>query len=224
MTRRDYIAALVGILAVRPAIRVLAQDGASVAESITYRFENDKFLVPRIELVISDGSGRLVFERRGLAAPVSRDVRVGARASSEVDSLLARLNFLGSSEVYQTREDHSNLGTTTISVRNPSAERAVSFNYTANADMAEVASLLRGVANREIYRFDIETAARYQPLELPKLLEAFANEMRLGRITEPAEIAPLIEELADDPTVPLIGRNQARKILDAVAKSKRAGK
>lgn len=219
MTRREYIAALLATLALQPAIRALAQDGASAAESITYRFANDKFLVSRIELVISDGSGQLIFERRGLAAPVSRNVRVGARASSEVDGLLARLDFLGSSEVYQTREDHSNLGTTTISVRKSSAEREVSFNYTANADMAQVASLLRGVANREIYRFDLETAARYQPLELPKLLEAFANELRLGRITDPTEIAPLIEELADDPTVPLIGRNQARRILDSFAKS-----
>lgn len=201
-----------------------AQDGAVAKESIVYKFENDRFLIPRIDLELSAGSGRLVFSRKGISEPVTCDVKIGAATAAELQERLDRLDFLNSHEVYQTKEDHSNLGTTTISVRRGASDRDVSFNYTANRDMSEVASMLRGIANREIFRFDIETAARFQPLELPTLVEALSNELHLDRVTEPELLLPLLEEVADDSSLPLIARNKARKVVDAIRAGGRSRK
>ena len=216
---RNSVLSLAFVLAGLGLWPVFAQTGSTASESITYRFENDRFLIPRIRLEITPVGGRLVFSRRGLSEPVTRDVPVAEATTVRLRERIERLGFLKSTEVYQTKEDHSNLGITTIGIRSGGYDRDVSFNYTANRDMAEVASLLRGIANREILRFDIETAIRFQPLEIPNLIESLTRELNLGRVTDAELLMPLLDEIADDPTLPLIGRNQARKLLEKIRKT-----
>ena len=165
------------------------------AASFTYRFENERFQVTRIDLTIGAGDeGRLVFSRKGLTRPVERSVRIAPAVRRQLDDLVARLDFFASGEDYQTPEDHSNLGKVTIA-----ASRA----------SAELASTLRGIANREMFAFDLETAIRFQPLETPRLIQALGDEIQLGRITDPGALAPLLQAIADDVSLPLIARNRA---------------
>jgi hypothetical protein len=183
---------------------------SSEAASFTYRFENDRFQVTQIDLTIGAGDeGRLVFSRKGLARPVERSVRIAPAVRRQLDDLVARLDFFASGEDYQTPEDHSNLGKVTIAASRASAAREVVFNFTTNRDMAALASTLRGIANREMFAFDLETAIRFQPLETPRLIKALGDEIQLGRITDPGALAPLLQAIADDVSLPLIARNRA---------------
>jgi hypothetical protein len=68
--------------------------------------------------------------------------------------------------------------------------------------------------------FDIDTAERYQPLDLPKQIELLENDLRLVRIAEPEQLIATLEEIAGDDTQPLIARNHARRVIEAIKKGK----
>src|SRR5262249_42546939 len=90
---------------------------APAPTSLSYRFDNPRFQISRIELEVdASGVGHLVFTKQGLSKPVTRDVRVAEPVLRQLDDLLGRLDFLRSDATYQTKEDHSNLGTTTVGV------------------------------------------------------------------------------------------------------------
>jgi hypothetical protein len=189
--------------------------------SFTYRFEQERFIVSRIDLKIDTrGEGRLVFVRKGLTRPVERPVRITEGVARQLDELVSRLGFFASHEVYQTADDHSNLGSVTLAASRAGLTREVVFNFTENRDMATLASTLRGIANREMFAFDLETAVRFQPLETPHIISALDNEIELGRITDPLALAPLLREIADDVSLPLIARNRAGALAGRIAASK----
>jgi len=195
---------------------------ASAPTALVYRFDNPRFQISRIELdVDASGAGRLVFTKQGLSKPVVREVSVAEPILHQLDELLGRLDFLRSGASYQTKDDHSNLGTTTVGVTRSGERHEATFNYTENRDLAAVATTLRGVANREIFVFELETAMRFQPLDTPALINALDQEIKLGRITDPGALAPLLREVADDSSLPLIARNRAA---DLVGRIEQAGR
>jgi hypothetical protein len=144
------------------------------------------------------GEGKLVFTRKGVARPVERTVRIQSDAVADLSARLGRLGFVDSAEVYQSKVDHSNLGTVTIVASQGGKSREVRFNYTENREMDGLVSLLRGLANREVY----EDIARQ-------------------RVADPLPLVPLLREMADDMTLPLIARNRANELANEIEKSKR---
>jgi hypothetical protein len=68
--------------------------------------------------------------------------------------------------------------------------------------------------------FDLQTAMRFQPLEMPHIIAALESEIELGRITDPEALAPLLREIADDVSLPLIARNRAGALAGRLAASK----
>src|SRR4029079_4468980 len=110
----------------------------------------------------------------------------------DIDAALDRLRFLDSTEVYQTRSDHANLGQVHIEVVRGYRRRETEFNYTTNKDMAAIQTIFRGIANREMYAFDLETAIRFQPLDTPKLLGTLTEEVDRDNVTDPAALLPLL--------------------------------
>jgi hypothetical protein len=190
-----------------------------VGDEVVYRFRSDRFVVSSVDLEIgAGGKGRLVFARKGLAKPVEREIVVAEPVVREIDEAIARLRFLESTEAYQTSSDHSNLGQVTIAVTRAGAHRETEFNYTTNKDMAELQSLLRGLATREMYAFDLETATRYQPLDTPKLLGTLDDEVARGSITDPAALVPQLRAIAEDVSLPLIARNRATALVAKLSK------
>ncbi len=194
---------------------------ASAMPNVEYHFQNERFLISKIDLELDPtGRGRLVFVRKGLTKPVSRDVSIAPEILVEIDRLFGRLGYLESNETYQTEKDHSNLGEVVIAVVRGEMRREAKFNYTANRDMASVQTMLRGIANREIYVFDIETAAQFQPLDTPRLLQTLGDEIDAGRLTGVDALLPLLRRLADDVSLPLIARNRAASLVAKVEKAR----
>ena len=189
--------------------------------SIRYRFENDRFLIPRIELSIDgSGTGRLAWEKKDSPKPLSRDVRVSEQGLAELSNLLERLNFLHSSEEYQSAEDHGNLGSTAIRVSRGEMSREVVFNYTRNKDADALGRLLRGIANREMFVADLEVAVLHQPLETPAALATLAQEHARVRIGDAVALLPLLKTIADDMSLPLIARNRANDLAKAIERGR----
>ncbi len=206
---------------VAAAPQQIPEAGAGKDFSIRYRFENARFLIPRIELSIDgSGNGRLEWEKKDAAKALSRQVRVSQSGLAEIVDLVERLNFVRSVEQYQTAEDHGNLGSTSIRVSQGELSREVVFNYTRNKDADALGRLLRGIANREMYVADLELAVQHQPLETPAALSVLAQEHARGRIGDAVALLPLLESIIDDMSLPLITRNRASDLVKAISKGR----
>ncbi|HEU4389450.1 MAG TPA: hypothetical protein VFV34_16725 [Blastocatellia bacterium] len=192
--------------------------------SFKYKFENERFYIPFIEVdVTPNGSGGLKFKRGESDETIERDLKVLPGTVDRLNRLIDRLSFLTTEDDYQSKKDFSHLGWITVTVRRGSRERTVRFNYTTNPSINEMADILRGIATQEIDLFDLDLALKHQPLETPRIMETIESDLRLDRIAEPERIVAALREIAGDDTLPLIARNHATRLVSAIQKGKYKG-
>ncbi|HSO73789.1 MAG TPA: hypothetical protein VLU47_03050 [Blastocatellia bacterium] len=202
-----------------------AQNGAGEAipegVSFSYKFENPRFYVPLLEMIVRpDSSGELRFKRGESDEMLDLKFKLMPATLARIRQLCETSKFLTSDAEYQDKKDFSHLGWINLSAREGERSRKVRFNYTLNPEIRELADIFRGIATQEIHVFDMETAQQYQPLDLPGRLDALQNDLRLERLAEPERmLAPLLE-IAGDDTQPLIARNQANRIIEGIKKGK----
>ncbi|HVG19137.1 MAG TPA: hypothetical protein VNI02_08790 [Blastocatellia bacterium] len=186
-----------------------------------YRFENARFYIPLIEVdVASNGSGELRFKRGESDEVIDRKLKLLPATVARMRELYERTRFLTSDDDYQDKKDFSHLGWKSLYMRQGGRERKVRFNYTPNLEIRELTEIFLAVATQEMHLFDIETSQQYQPLDLPRLLDALENDLKAQRVAEPEQMLPALKEIAGNDTQPLIARNHATRIADGIKKGK----
>lgn len=197
-----------------------ASDSSEI--SYTYKFENQRFHIPLIEIDLgSNGAGQLRFKRGESDEVLDLKVKLLPATISRIRELFGATRFIGTDTDYQDpKHQFQHMGWMTLGARQGANERKARFNYTTNVQIKELQEIFRGIASQEIALFDIENAERYQPLDLPKQLEILGNDLGLERITEPERLLTALNEIANDDTQALIARNQAKKLVDAIRKGK----
>lgn len=200
----------------------LADGSATAGEmSFSYRFENPRFHIRWIEIDLGpNGTGELRFTRGESDEVLDFKVNLLPATLLRIRSLFQVSRFLTSETAYQDERDLSHLGWTTLGAKQGASERKVRFNYTKNSEIKELEEIFRGIATQEMSLFDIENAAHYQPLDLPKQIEMLESDLRLERITEPERVLASLNEIAGDDTLPLIARNHAKRLAEAIKKGK----
>jgi hypothetical protein len=191
------------------------------AASFGYKFENTRFYIPLIEIdVSSDGSGELRFKRGESDEVIDRKLKLLPTTVARIRELYDRARFLASDDDYQDKKDFSHLGWKSLYMRQGGRERKIRFNYTTNLEIRELTDIFLAVATQEMHLFDIETSQQYQPLDLPRLLDALENDLRGQRVAEPEQMLAALKEIAGNDTQPLIARNHATRIADSIKKGK----
>lgn len=186
-----------------------------------YRFENPKFDIPCMELEFDGtGKGRFSFHRKEATEAVTSPLELLPETLQKIRGYLEALQFLDSSEIYQGERDASYLGTATIGVRQGSKERRVSFNFTRNETMRELAAVLRGITLQEYRVFLIELARQHEPLDLDKQLLSLESELKNGWLAEPVKLLPLLRQLRDDDVL-LMVRRRAERLIRQIEKKER---
>jgi hypothetical protein len=199
------------------AAAVSAQPDASYG----YKYEGSRFYVSLIEIDLSaDGSGELRFKRGESDEVITLKVKLLPETIGRIRQLYSDSQFLGSSEDYQSKKDFSHLGWTTLSASQGERQRKARFNYTHNELINELALIFRAISTQEMHLFDMETAAQYQPLDLPRQLESLENDLRLHNIAEPERLLGPLRDLAGNDSLPLIARNHAGRIITSIEKKK----
>jgi hypothetical protein len=189
--------------------------------SFGYRFENTRFYIPLIEIdLASDGTGELRFKRGESDEIIDRKLKLLPATVARIRELYERTHFLTSDKNYQDEKDFSHLGWMSLSMRQGERERKVRFNYTLNLEIRELAEIFRSIATQEMHLFDIETSQQYQPLDLPRLLDALESDLKSQRVAEPDRMLAALYEIAGNDTQPLIARNHAVRIADNIKKGK----
>jgi len=208
------------------ATSVLAQKPQSIngaaapgEMSFSYKFDGARFPLRLIEIDLGpDGAGELRFTRGESDEVVDCKVKLLPATTARIRNLFEVSDFLASSAEYQDKRDFKHMGRITLGAKQGARERKVRFNYTLNPHMKELEEIFRGIASQEISLFDIENAERYQPLDVPKQLEMLENDLKLVRIAEPARLLTALNEIAGDDSQPLIARNHAKRIIEAIKK------
>src|SRR5215471_6081624 len=189
--------------------------------TFSYKFEGPRFFLKIIEIDLgSNGTGDLRFTRGESDEVLDSKVNLQPATIARIRQLFEISDFLGNETPYQDKRDMSHLGWITIGAKQGPRERKVRFNYTTNPHIKELQDIFLGIAWQEIALFDIDNAERYQPLDLPKQLEILENDLKLERIAEPTRVIAPLKEIASDVSQPLIARNQAKRIVDAINQGK----
>jgi hypothetical protein len=193
----------------------------SAEVKFAYKFENQRFYIPLIEIDLDvKGEGEQRFKRGESDEIIDLKLKLLPETVAHLRELYDKTRFLESDENYQDKKDHSNLGWVTLTLSAGGRQRSARFNYTPNLDIKQVADIFRAVANQQTDIFDIETALQYQPLDVPGKLEILESDLRLERIAEPRQVVATLQEIAKTDTAPLIARNHAKRIIEAIEKGK----
>jgi hypothetical protein len=197
-------------------------DGSAAGEmSFSYKFENARFDIRVIEIDLdSNGAGALKFTRGTADEILDCKVKLLPATIARIRNLFEVSDFLASDAEYQGKKDFSHLGWVTLGARQGARERKQRFNFTYNVYIKELQEIFRAIASQEISLFDMENAERYQPLDLPRQLETLENDLKLERIAEPERLLAPLNEIASDEIQPLIARNHAMRIVEAIKKGK----
>ena len=148
------------------------------------------------------------------------ELSVSPALVSQIQSLFDELNFLQSSEDYQYKKDFSHLGKITIKLTRPGGERTATFNYTTNQTLNRLVDIFRNIATQETRVLELQAIRESDPISTPAQLRLLEVELRAKQIAEPERLAPLLEQIKVDESVPLIARNHADRLLKLINKRK----
>ena len=192
------------------------------AARYTYEFRQPDFLVYFVHIEHDDsGRGHIRFERRMDTEQLTEPFELSPAALARVRAKWEALGFLESGANYQGERTYPSMGQTRLSVRRGGQERTTEFNYSQNGDAQGLAQEYRRASEQALFVFEVKVALESQPLETPKLINRLGELLDRNFLSDNQQLVPLIRELSEDERVPLVGRNQAARILKKLEKQAR---
>ena len=189
------------------------------ASHYTYEFRQPDFLVYFIHIEHDDsGRGHIRFERRMDTEQLTEPFELSAAALARIRAKWEALGFLEAQANYQGERTYPSAGQTRLTVRRGGRERTTEFNYSQNADAQGLAQEYRRASEQALFVFEVRVALESQPLETPKLINRLESLLERDYLSDRLQLLPLIRELTEDERVPLVGRNQAARILKKLEK------
>jgi len=179
----------------------------------SYEFTQPEFFVRHIVVQHDQlGRGKVVFERKGEEAAITEPIELSPVALTRVLGGWTELQFLDSTENYQSEKQFPHLGTMRLKMQRAARERTAEFNWTKNKAASSLTDEYRRIADQAILIFDIAVARESQPLNAPKLMEVMESLINRDGLSDPQQLLPLLTDLSTDEHVPLIARNHALRI------------
>lgn len=198
---------------------VVANTQVSSAKVYSYEFRQPAFYINRIVIVTdAEGRGTITLSRKDVDEPITDPFTFSAGSWTRVRALWDELNFLDSSENYQSEKQFPHLGTMTLSLTQGKRNRAAEFNWTNNKTVETLVDEYRRAADQAQFVFDINLARENQPLNAPKLLERLEQLYQRKGLSDAQQLSPLLRDLSRDERIPLMARNRAAKVLQAIEK------
>ena len=184
-----------------------------------YEFSKSDFLISKIYIEHDEnGKGKITFQKKDFAELITDPIELSAATLERIKTIWQALNFLDSTETYQTVRDYSNLGTMKFTIKRDGRAREATFNWTDNKDAKNLADEYRRIGQQFVWIFDVSVARENQPLDAPRLLEALDSMIRRNEVSDAAQMIPFLKELGNDERIPLIARNRALKLIEKIEK------
>jgi hypothetical protein len=186
----------------------------SSAVRFSYEFTQPQFYLRHI-LIEHDasGHGKITFERLNEEVPIVESLEISPTAWGRISALWQGLRFLDSDTNYQSDKQFPHLGTMKLTMTDGGKKRTAEFNWSNVKEAADLAREYRRIADQASLVFDISVARENQPLNAPKLMEAFESLLKRNALSDPQQVVPLLKEISSDERLPLIARNHALRLL-----------
>lgn len=186
-----------------------------------YLFERPGFMYPRIEIRHDDaGKGVITFEKMDLDEPLDDPIELSPATVTALDAAFSRLNFLDSSEDYDSKQKNIATGTISITLKKDGRSRTVKYTWSDNPDAKFLMDEYRRISNEFTWKFEMQVARENQPLETPRLMARFSSLYQSNELPDPPHFLPLLKQLANDEILPLIARNDAERVIKAIEKGR----
>lgn len=187
-----------------------------------YQFDRPGFTYPSIIIEHDEaGRGQISFVKDGNDVAIADPIQLSPVTLEKLKEAFTALNFLDSTETYQTPRDYSNMGNVVITVKKDGRQRAAKYNWTDNKNARILADEYRRISNQYIWNFEMTLARDNQPLSAPALMDQMDDYLKRQEISDPPQMLPLLRNLSDDERIPLIARNHAAKLVAAIEKQKK---
>lgn len=185
-----------------------------------YEYTRPGFVYSKVAIEHDEtGTGKITFERDGSNDPVTDPLQLSAVTLEKIQAAFAALNFIDSTETYQTVRDYSHMGNVVIKLKRDGREREVKYNWTDNKEAKLLMDEYRRVGNEYTWLFEMQSARENQPLLAPSLVDTLDSYLRRGEISHPPSMLPFLTKLSTDERIPLIARNHAAKLVTQIEKT-----
>jgi hypothetical protein len=189
------------------------------AARYVYEFSQPDFFVYFIHIEHDEkGKGTIRFERRTDTEQITDPIQISPAALERIRARFDALRFLDSTDNYQGERNYPSQGKTKLTLKQGGRERTTEFNYSQNPEAQGLADEYRRVTEQALFVFDVNVALENQPLEMPKIINRLESLIDRKYLSDTRQLLPLIRELTEDERVPLVGRNQAARILKKLDK------
>jgi len=130
-------------------------------------------------------------------------------------SLAAALNYFQGIEIESHRKV-AFMGDKTFAYARGGRESRVSFNYTENPTAVELQELFEAIGRGRFYYEQLESRLRYDRLGIVEVMRSFERDFNAGKLMDVQQFAPLLETIANDPTLARLARSRAADLLRRV--------
>lgn len=185
-----------------------------------YEFSQPNFVVRKIILEHDEtGKGKITFEKKDAEEAITDPIQLSAVSVEKINSLMQSLNFLDSTEDYQSpMRDYGHLGNYQITLKKDGKERTAKYNWSENITARELAGEYRKIGEQAVWLFDMSVALENQPLEAPGLMDRLDSLLKRNEISDPPQLLPTLKSFSTDERIPLMARNHATRIIKDIEK------
>ncbi len=187
-----------------------------------YEFKQPQFIIGNVSIEHNEiGKGKITFKKLDWEEPISDPIQLSEATLEKLKNSFHTLNFIDSTEEYQSERHYAHLGVMKIRVKKDGKQREVTLDWTNNKDAKVLLDEYRKLVDQFIWIFDMNVARENQPLEAPKLMEGIESLVQRDGIADAIQMIPYFKILGNDERIPLIARNKAKKLVEKLEKVKK---
>lgn len=113
------------------------------------------------------------------------------------------------------RKNMAFTGKKVLSYKDGQRHGEATYNYSPNAAVQELTNIFQSISATLEYGHRLEYARRYQKLALAEELKHMEESARSSPLLEIQAIAPILQQIVDDPGVINVSRARAQKLLES---------
>jgi hypothetical protein len=144
--------------------------------------------------------------------PFHSDFNLSEAARTRVFDLTKRAHYF-EGQIDSRNKSLAFTGTKTLIYKDAQKSTRASYNYSPVASVQELTAFFQSLSNTLEFQHRLDYYLRYQKLALDEELKKMEELSKSGSLGEISAVAPVLQKIADDPTVIRVVRARAQRLL-----------
>jgi hypothetical protein len=221
MNRRSFFFLFLSCAAVLAALLVRAQstDQNPTIPTITFDRLWEAYTPQEVTITLQSSGSATYLSRNPLKPPegdadpdYSLNFTMSASNREKLFRYAREANYFNGDFSYK-RHAVSSTGKKTLTFADPARHFETTYDYSENKGIQEITNIFLGISNTIEQGRKLQFLRRFDKLGLEAELKGMESAMEGHNLAELQLIAPILENIANDPAILNIARQRARKIL-----------